>query len=175
MKRSAYIVLGLLASAPASAENVTYAFKAFIEHQTLDQGVPNGEPLGSVVNVTVVIDKSFPAMMTAVRTETYQGGYACGPNTSPIVSATVEGNSFQFGNGACDTIVIQKNVHGVSSITFTSAQIHIGQTFYASFTTTSPTVVKSLKLPASITTTHFQSATYAMFNPSFSISGALTN
>ncbi len=175
MRHIAYIVIGLLVSVPAFATNVTYVFKAFVEHQTLGQGAPNGEPLGSVVNITVVVDKSVPGTMTAIRTETYQGGYSCGSSTSPIVSATVEGVSFQFGDGACNTIVIQKNVNGVSSITFTSAQMHVGQTFYASFMTTSPTVVNSLRLPAIIHTTDFQSASYAMYEPDFNISGSLTN
>ena len=175
MRCIAYVSMGLLISAPALAANVTYVFKAFVEHQTPGQGVPNGEPLGSVVNITVVVDKSVPGTMTAMRTETYQGGYACGSSNSPIVSATVEGISYQFGDGACNTIVIKKNVNGISSITFTSAQMHVGQTFYASFTTTSSTVVNSLRLPEAIKTTDFQAANYAMYLPDFNISGSLTN
>ena len=171
MKTAAFLT-GLLATTPALAVTpATYVFRAFVEHGYAAPAAPEGEPLGSVVKITVTVDTSFPGTING-DTATYANS-DCPSGQGPIISVYVSGNSFNFAGG-CNSIVIVKNTNGPSSITMRGASPQIGTTFNASFTSTQNEVA-SFNIPREIHTTDFDESRYLTTDPDFSISGHLTH
>ena len=155
---------------PAYAgDDASYRFKVLVEYGSGGPGTaPVKQSLGSVGIVTLKLNKTLTGTFTA-NTATYRGGYACGPNPSPIVSVTATFGTFtvpDLGPGACDQVTVQQNVNGVSSITVQNFLQQVGTTFAATFTTTVPGTVTSLAIPDKIDTTGFDRSTFVLNFPS---------
>ncbi len=164
-------VIGFAAIAgPAHAgDYASYRFKVLVEYGAGGPGTaPMDQSLGSVGIITLKLNKTLTGTFTA-NTATYRGGYACGPNPSPIASVTATFGTVTFpylGPGACDQVTIQQNASGVSSITVQNFLQEVGTTFMATFTTTSPGTVTSLAIPDKIDTSGFGRSTFVLEFPS---------
>ena len=151
------------ANLPARAGDAVYKFRGLVEYGAAPGTLPPYPPEQAMLAlITVTLDKKAVASVTA-NTATYRGGSACGPNPDPVVSLTV-----QFGTvvdpyarpGVCDSVVIQQNVNGVSSIAITTMSFEVGTLFNASFTGTSANAVTSLAIPDKIDTAAFDRSTF---------------
>ncbi len=177
MKRiAAAAVLSFAAVAgPACAgDYASYRFKVLVEYGAGGPGTaPVKQSLGSVGIITLKLNKTLTGTFTA-NTATYQGGYACGPNPSPIVSVTATFGTFTvpyLGPGACDKVTIQQNVDRVSSITVQNFLQEVGTTFMAAFTTDLPGTITSLAIPDKIDTSGFDRSTFLLAFPSGYMAG----
>ena len=152
-----------------AGDYASYRFKVLVEYGAGGPGTaPTDQSLGSVGIITLKLNKTLTGTFTA-NTATYRGGYACGPNPSPIASGTATFGTFTvpyLGPGACDQVTIQQNANGVSSITVQNFLQEVGTTFMATFTTNLPGTVTSLAIPDKIDTSGFDRSTFVLQFPS---------
>ncbi len=172
MKRIvAVAVMGFafIAGPACAGDYASYRFKVLVEYGAGGPGTaPVKQSLGSAGIITVKLNKTLTGTFTG-STATYRGGYACGPNPSPIVSVTAVFGTLTvpgLGPGACDQVTVEQNVSGVSSITVQNFLQEVGTTFSATFTTTVPGTVTSLAIPDKIDTTGFDRSTFVLNLPS---------
>jgi hypothetical protein len=162
------VVTALLVASPSIAKERTRYF--FYARVTNSVGSGSPQP-GTIVPMTIVVDRSFPASTRANHVTTYSGGSGY-DLPSPILQAWINGKD---EHGIFDSITITRDVNGVSKIEITSASPQSGPGFDVTFQTTQNGVVKNGKIPPHIFPGNFASALFtATLDPADQFSGAIT-
>ena len=166
IKRTIILAAALLVSSTlgASAETVTYVFRAFVEHYT-DAGATRPANYGGIIFIRVTVNTAVPGTVSG-NTETYSGSGA----NDPIVSTQIGNTTVpQTSN---DSLVITKNPDGSSSITIFSYAVQRGA-YTIAFASSRGDALKSLAIPSRILSLHFDNSTYSSSYPGATVSGHL--
>ncbi len=154
----------LAAPLAASAETVTYKFRAFVEHYP-SGGATRPANYGTVIPLCITVNTDAPGTVSG-NSETYTGTGA----NDPIVSTQI-GNT-TIGQSSYDSLTITKNPDGSSAITIQSYEVQRGA-YTISFVSAHGDAVASLKIPARILTLHFDTSSYSSNYPGAYVGGDL--
>ncbi len=148
----------------ASAETVTYVFRAFVEHYPTG-GATRPAGYGGIIPIRVTVNTAAPGTISG-NSATYNGTGANDPIVSTQIGNTVIPQSYY------DTLSITKNPDGSSSIGLFSYAVQTG--FYSmSFVSSRGNAVASLGIPSKILTLHFDTSTYTSNYPHAYVGGDL--
>ncbi len=154
----------LASSLAASAETVTYVFRAFVEHYP-SGGATRPTGYGTIIPLRVTINTSAPGAISG-NSETYNGSGA----DDPIVSTQI-GNT-TIPQSSYDSLTITKNPDGSSAISIQSYAVEQGA-YTISFVSSHGNAVASLKIPSRILTLHFDTSSYNSNYPGAYVGGDL--
>ncbi len=141
------------ASQSAFAMSVTYPFRIRITQQD-NQGVCPA--VGTLMPMSITVDRAFPVTPPQNHTEHYHGGPAFN-TASPILSASINNAaSYQPNEGDIYVTKGDKGSYGYSFLGFDST----GEGFALDFSTTDSVVVPTYRMPSSVIPRNFSTATF---------------
>ena len=148
----------------ASAETVTYVFRAFVEHYP-DGAATRPANYGGIIPIRITVNTSAPGTVSG-GTAVYAGSGA----NDPIVSTQI-GNT-TIPQSSYDSLTITKAANGSSSILIQSYAVQVGA-YSVSFVSSARDAVASLAIPPRILTLHFDTSSYSSNYPGAYVGGHL--
>ena len=144
----------MVAGQSALAMSVTYPLKIKITQQDTQGVCPKA---GTIMPMTITVDRAFPVTPPKEHTEHYHGG--SGYNTaSPILSVSI--NNAASYEPQTDDIYVTKDHKGSYGYSFAGFTASGGEGFTLDFSSTNASAVKTYGLPPILFPKNFSTATF---------------